>query len=68
MEKSSRLGGCVRLGIGEVPSVGEDLVRLIEVDGILSIDTGGENEDIGILSFCKHFGYMVDVSGSVICI
>ena len=68
MDKSSRLGGCVILGIGEVPSVGEDLVRLIKVDGILGIDAGGENEDIGILSFCKHLGYMVEVSASVICI
>ncbi|KAH9328207.1 hypothetical protein KI387_000315, partial [Taxus chinensis] len=56
--------GCVRLGIGEVPSVGEDLVRLIEVDEILGRDERGEDEDIDILSFCKHFGYMVEVSGS----
>ncbi|KAH9305944.1 hypothetical protein KI387_010348, partial [Taxus chinensis] len=56
--------GCVRLGIGAVPSVGEDLVRLIEVDEILGRDVGDGDEDIGILSFCKHFGYMVEVSGS----
>ncbi|KAH9322732.1 hypothetical protein KI387_017371, partial [Taxus chinensis] len=56
--------GCVRLGIGEVPSVGEDLVRLIEVDEVFGRDEGGEDEDIGILSFCKHFGYMVEASGS----
>ncbi|KAH9296933.1 hypothetical protein KI387_028615, partial [Taxus chinensis] len=54
--KSSHLGGCVKLGIGEVPSIGEDLVRLIEVDEVLGSDEGGEDEDIGILSFCKHFG------------
>ncbi|KAH9295201.1 hypothetical protein KI387_038789, partial [Taxus chinensis] len=53
---SSRLGGCVRLGIGEVPSVGEDLVKLIEVDGAFGRGEGGEGENRGILSFCKHFG------------
>ncbi|KAH9297094.1 hypothetical protein KI387_028776, partial [Taxus chinensis] len=56
--------GCVRLGMGKVPSVGEDLAKLIEVDEAFGRCEGGEGENMGILSFCKHFGYMVEVSGS----
>ncbi|KAH9328722.1 hypothetical protein KI387_000830, partial [Taxus chinensis] len=54
--KSRRLGGCVRLGMGEVPSVGEDFAKLIELDEVFGRDEGGEDENMGILSFCKHFG------------
>ncbi|KAH9326474.1 hypothetical protein KI387_006652, partial [Taxus chinensis] len=56
------------LGIGVVPSIREVLVRLIEVVEGFDRDEGGEREDIGILSFCNHRGYMVEVSGLVICI
>ncbi|KAH9296726.1 hypothetical protein KI387_044754 [Taxus chinensis] len=38
--KENTGGGCVRLGIGEVPSVGEGLVRLIEVDEVFGRDEG----------------------------
>ena len=45
LDKSNRLGGCVKLGIGGVPSVGEGLVRLVDVDEVFGRDEGGEDED-----------------------
>ena len=42
LDKSNHLGGCVRLGISKAPSIGEGLVRLIEVDEVFGGDEGVE--------------------------